>query len=191
MSLSKGHFGRMTKSDSNSTAFERLAWAYSTSTCRGTRADQETHNLDGNDFHNGHRWEDHRIADVRPLGGGHARGVDKDSWISGCARRDPDQIVIGNLQEVIADEQDNRHRRKQDRDADKQHRQTGLRHGTDKRLSCIDAHGSQEHRQAEIPQYDVGWQRHDPEHWTGSAQVPEKESDQQRPAADAERDGPN
>ena len=60
--------------------------------------------------------------------------------------------------------------------------------GAHERLARIDADGGEEHREAEVAQHDVGGQRHDPEHRTGAAQLAEDERDEQRAAADAERD---
>src|SRR6266853_4269015 len=62
---------------------------------------------------------------------------------------------------------------------------TLFRSRADERLSGIDANGCEEHRQTEISQHDIGRQWHGPKHWTGTAQLAQDESDDQRSAADA------
>ena len=49
--------------------------------------------------------KDHRISDVGTLGRRHPGRIDENGGISRCARRDADQIVVGNLHQVVADQQ--------------------------------------------------------------------------------------
>src|SRR3954468_24135780 len=44
----------------------------------GSAGDQQAHNLHRDDLHDGHRREDHGIADVGPLGRRHAGRIDQD-----------------------------------------------------------------------------------------------------------------
>src|SRR5262245_28341125 len=71
---------------------------------------QEADDLHRDDFHDGHRWKDHRIAYVRPFGRRHAGGIDQDGGIAGRTRGDADEIVVGNLEQIISNQQDNDHR---------------------------------------------------------------------------------
>ncbi len=48
----------------------------------------QSDDLHRDDLHDGHRREDHGIADVRPLGRRHSRRIDQDGRIAGRAGRD-------------------------------------------------------------------------------------------------------
>ena len=76
-------------------------------------ASEEPNDLDRDDFHDRHGGEDHRVADVRPFGRGHARAIDEDRGVAGRAGGDADEIVEGDLQDVVADQQHDQHGRQQ------------------------------------------------------------------------------
>ena len=69
--------------------------------CHPTAATVRPTILHGDDFHDGHRWKDHCVPDIRPCGRRHSRGIDQDGRVSGGARSDTDEIVVRDLQQVV------------------------------------------------------------------------------------------
>ena len=90
-----------------------------------TAAEREPDDLHRNHLHDGRGGEDHRIADVGPLGRRHPRRVDQDGRIARRAGGDAEQFVIGQPHQIEAREEDDGHGGEQHGAADQQHQRAG------------------------------------------------------------------
>src|SRR5271165_5879652 len=154
----------------------------------GARAggDEKSDDLHRYDLNDCHRRKDHRVSDVRSVGGGEPGRVDEDRWVARRPRGDAEKIVVRNLQCIVADEQNDQHHSQQDRSPDENHAEAGLGDGSHERLADVDAHAGEKDREAVVSQNHIRWQRHNPQHWTCSTQFSEDEGHDKRAAADAE-----
>ena len=136
--------------------------------------------MDHHDLQDGHRREDHRVADVRLVGAQRAAGEGDDGRVAGGARHDAGRHVEGQLEHVQADQQ---HRQAQHRDKHdaQQQVQPAVADRFHEGLARRHAHLCQKERETEVAQRQVGRHRHRPGQPPGAADLAQIEGHQQQP----------
>ncbi len=110
--------------------------------------------------------------------------------IGGHATGGTEEFVEIQSEEKVSDEQVEEHRDEHDGCAQSEEDRARLRHRLEELRSRSHADLSEEHREAEIAQDDVRRERHGPNPPPGTAKPAEDEPHDERPARDAETEGP-